>query len=150
MDPMSLWFAAAALPAFAGILALAHRAGRRRRSTPQAQAARFERRCAKQLRRGGWAVREIGGSGDQGADLLARLGRVKLVIQVKHHRRPVGNRAVQEVIAARSYYGATHAAVVASAGFTRAAEALAARADVALLDLAQLRRLQPHRLSRDR
>ncbi|ACA18762.1 restriction endonuclease [Methylobacterium sp. 4-46] len=101
----------------------------------------YERYCAALLERAGWAARATRASGDQGADVIAEQRGVRLVLQCKRYTKPVGNAAVQEVVAARSYWSADWAAVVSNAGFTPAARKLAAATDVLLLhhdDLAVL------------
>lgn len=81
----------------------------------------------------GWDVSVTPASGDQGADVIARRGPETVVIQCKFYTGAVGNKAVQEVAAARVHYGATQAAVVSKSGFTASARQLAATNDVALL-----------------
>ncbi|MFG1417167.1 restriction endonuclease [Xanthobacter sp. V0B-10] len=81
----------------------------------------------------GWDVSLTPASGDQGADVIARRGPEVVVIQCKFYAGAVGNKAVQEVAAARVHYGATQAAVVSKSGFTASARQLAATNDVALL-----------------
>ena len=104
----------------------------------------FERHCAGILVRRGWRANLTAGTADQGVDVLARKGRVSVVIQCKLYSRPVGNAAVQEVLAGQAFMGATHAAVVSNQSYTRAARDLAARTRVLLLsaeDLTQANRL---------
>lgn len=105
----------------------------------------YERTCAAGLRDAGWGVEHTSASGDQGADLLATRvvdgRRVRVAVQCKCYGKPVGNGAVQEVIAARAFYGTDYAAVVAPNGFTPAATALADRAGVVLLRDASIGRL---------
>lgn len=93
----------------------------------------YERLCARRLAAAGWTVRLTRASGDQGADIVAKRAGVTLVVQCKKAGRPVGNKAVQEVIAARDYERADRAAVVSNAAYTRQAQDLAHAADVALL-----------------
>lgn len=81
----------------------------------------------------GWDVSVTPASGDQGADVIAKRGPEIVVIQCKFYAGAVGNKAVQEVAAARVHYGATQAAVVSKSGFTASARQLAATNDVALL-----------------
>lgn len=81
----------------------------------------------------GWDVSVTPASGDQGADVIARRGPEVVVIQCKFYAGAVGNKAVQEVAAARVHYGATQAAVVSKSGFTASARQLASTNDVALL-----------------
>lgn len=80
-----------------------------------------------------WSVRHTGKSGDYGADIIARdwLCR-KVVVQCKHYHRPVGVKAVQEVIAAREYYRAAIAIVVTNSTFTKSAKQLARKCNVEL------------------
>jgi HJR/Mrr/RecB family endonuclease len=68
-------------------------------------------------------------------DLIAthKSGR-RVCIQCKYHAKPVGNSAVQEVAAGRTYYSGTHAVVVSGSGFTRSAIQLARAAGVVLLN----------------
>ena len=72
-------------------------------------------------------------AGDQGADIVATRDGRTLVVQCKHHAKPVGNKAVQEVAAAIRHYNAEAGVVVATNGFTRAAEQLAATNGITLL-----------------
>lgn len=102
----------------------------------------YERYCAAQLREAGWQARATQASGDQGADIVAEQGGIRLVVQCKRYGKPVGNGAVQEIAAATHYWSGDMAAVVSNAGFTPAARKLATAAGVLLLhhdDLAELR-----------
>jgi restriction system protein len=101
----------------------------------------FERFCAGELIRCGWTVRLIGGSGDQGGDLLAERGAHRVVVQCKKYGSPVGNAAVQEALAARHYHEGTATCVVSNAPYTRAAEQLAAVSGVGLLHYSELHKL---------
>ena len=100
----------------------------------------FERHCAGILARQGWRANLPARSTDQGVDVLARKGRVSVVIQCKLYSRPIGNAAVQEVIAGQAFMGATYAAVVSNQAYTRAARELAARTRVLLLSAEDLTR----------
>jgi restriction system protein len=95
----------------------------------------------KLLEQAGWKARQIGRSGDQGADVLAEKGNVSAVLQCKLWNQPVGNTAVQEVVAAKKLYSASTAFVVSNQPFTVSAKILAAANHVHLLhhnDLASL------------
>ncbi|MEH3145864.1 MAG: restriction endonuclease [Methylobacterium frigidaeris] len=105
----------------------------------------YERYCAALLERAGWHARATRASGDQGADVVAELDGLRLVVQCKRYARPVGNGAVQEVVAARSYWSADLAAVVSNAGFTPSARKLAAATEVWLLHHDDLATLAPPR-----
>jgi len=93
----------------------------------------FENHCATLLRTAGWSAALTPHTGDQGADIIARRGEISLVVQCKLYNSPVGNSAVQEAIAARAFYGATHAAVVSNQPYTASARELANRAGVILM-----------------
>ncbi len=95
--------------------------------------AEFERYCAQVLETTGWSARATKRSGDQGVDVIAQRGSIKAVLQCKRVGTPVGNAAVQEVIAGRVFEGADLAAVVSTAGYTVSAHQLASAADVLLL-----------------
>jgi Holliday junction resolvase len=99
----------------------------------------YEQYCASQLQLEGWAIKSTAVTGDQGADIVAESGAMRLIIQCKQYSQPVGNAAVQEVIAARIYYEGDVAMVVSNAPFTRSATELAKKATVHLLHHTKLR-----------
>jgi restriction system protein len=100
----------------------------------------FEHWLAARLRARGWQVTVTPASGDFGADLVGTdpQGR-RCVIQAKRYRGPVGIAAVQEVFAARAYYGAALAILATTGTLTPAAQALAARTGVIVWAGPQLR-----------
>ena len=94
----------------------------------------YEMHCVHKMRRRLWLfVRRVGKSGDYGADITARgFMMTKIVVQCKHYSKKVGVRAVQEVIAAKQYYGASRAAVATNGTFTQPAKNLARKCGVEL------------------
>ncbi len=100
---------------------------------PDMTPAEFEQWCAARLARSGWRTRAAGGSGDQGADVIAERSGRRAVIQCKLYQSPVGNKAVQEAFAAMRHYSADVAAVITSSGFTPSARRLSATTGVVLL-----------------
>jgi HJR/Mrr/RecB family endonuclease len=99
----------------------------------------FEAFIAERLRSAGATeVRGTPASGDQGADLLFRLGRLHIVAQTKRYSSPVGNAAVQEAYAAAAFYNCDQAWVVTNSVFTQSAVTLAAKIAVVLIDGAAL------------
>jgi restriction system protein len=102
----------------------------------------YEAWCAAQLKACGWNARTTKVSGDQGADIIADKNGRTLVVQCKLYSSDVGNKAVQEVIAARTYYRATNAAVVTSTSFTKSARQLAGASDVLLLHHSDLSKIE--------
>jgi restriction system protein len=109
---------------------------------PASNGRAFEAQVAQALAAAGWSTRSIGGSGDQGADIIAEAGHVRLIVQCKDLARPAGTRAVQEALAGRVYHRGDIAAVVCRSGFTPGAKNLAHRADVRLWGPSHL--LAPH------
>lgn len=101
----------------------------------------FEKCCADYLALMGWQTHTTKASGDQGVDVVAQKFGTTVVLQCKKYSKPVGNRAVQEVHAARSYVGASVAAVVSNQPYTPAARDLAGRTNVLLLHFTELRGL---------
>jgi restriction system protein len=81
-------------------------------------------------------------SGDMGADLIVRQNGKVIVVQCKRYGGAVGIKAVQEVLGAKSYYGADEAWVVTDSTFTLAAKRLARSAKVSLKMLVSRTRTQ--------
>lgn len=104
----------------------------------------YEHHCARLLTQGGWNATVTKTSGDQGVDIVAERDGFRAVIQCKKYSKPVGNDAVQQVIAGREMYpGARGMVVVSNQPFTRSARALARQCSVLLLSHAQLGVLIP-------
>ncbi len=98
----------------------------------------FEKKCAEILQKMSYEVQVTKGSGDQGVDVIAQKKHKVIAIQCKKYTKPVGNKAVQEVIAGKDYYGADYAVVVSNASYTPAARKLASKCNVLLLNIKQL------------
>jgi restriction system protein len=101
----------------------------------------FEHFCAAVLRRRGWSARVTQFSGDQGVDVVAEKRGLRIVVQCKKYSRPVGNRAVQEIVAAIAHENAGRGVVVATADYTPAARRLAASNNILLLRHNDLHRI---------
>lgn len=93
----------------------------------------YEYLCADLLRAQGWEARVTQGSGDQGVDVLAIKDGLMLAVQCKKYSSPVGNKAVQEVIAGAGFYGANRGAVVTNNTYTPSARQLANSHNILLL-----------------
>jgi restriction system protein len=98
----------------------------------------FERMCADVLRRHGWNSSTTKGSGDQGADVIAEHSGKKLVVQCKLYAGNVGNKAVQEALAAKYFYSADFAAVVCKSDFTKSAKQLAQSSGIDIVTFDEL------------
>jgi restriction system protein len=103
----------------------------------------FEAHCASLLIKGGWSARTTQASGDQGIDIIGERNGLKAVFQVKKSSSTVGNKAVQEIIAGRSFALADLAFVVSNADFTTSAKELAGISGVRLLHYSELTTLSP-------
>lgn len=103
----------------------------------------YERYCSSILSATGWSTQLTPASGDQGADIICEGGGIRMVVQCKLYSSPVGNGAVQEVIAAKQFEFADEAVVVSNSEFTRSAKALANVSGVLLLNHEQLNTLLP-------
>ncbi|WP_339673859.1 restriction endonuclease [Dasania marina] len=100
----------------------------------------YEHFCADILRKNGWKVDVSQASNDQGVDIMAYKDDLAVAIQCKKYSKPVGNSAVQEIVAGKQFRGAHVAAVVTNNSYTPSAKKLANTTDVFLLhhnDLAQ-------------
>ena len=73
-------------------------------------------------------------SGDQGADVIFKYQGKKVVIQAKRYVGKVGNKAIQEVFAARTFYSCSAAWVITNSSFTDSAIKLAGKLKVVLID----------------
>lgn len=98
----------------------------------------FENHVADRLRKLGASVRNTAVTGDQGVDLIVKIGNRTIAVQCKRSARPIGNKAVQEAAAGHHFYGATEAWVISDASFTRSAKQLAATLNVVLLHFENL------------
>jgi len=102
----------------------------------------FEIFCAEQLRESGWDTRVTMQSRDQGVDVVAEKAGVRVVLQCKLYSGPVGNKAVQEIVAGKAHEQAHHGVVVTNSRYTSAAEQLASTNGVLLLHYSDLLKLE--------
>lgn len=85
----------------------------------------FEKYLYYKLRSERYKVKLTPSSHDFGADLVLKKGTKKIIIQAKRWKDNVGISAVQEIVAAKSYYNAKYAMVITNSCFTRSAKDLA-------------------------
>jgi hypothetical protein len=93
----------------------------------------YECFCADLLSQSGWETRVTGASGDQGVDIIGHYDGLRVVFQCEFYRSPVGNKAVQEVVAARIHEQADLAVVISNAAYTKSAEMLAGTTNTILI-----------------
>lgn len=73
-------------------------------------------------------------TGDYGADIICYdWNGTKYAVQCKYYSKPVGYRAVEEVLGAMHYYGCNSAMVVTNSTYTKQAVTAAKRVGVNLL-----------------
>jgi restriction system protein len=95
----------------------------------------FETYIADLIKKKGFNdVRGTPATGDQGADLIAKIMGKTIIIQAKRYEKPVGNKAVQEVISAVQYYKGDEGWVITNSSFTPSAKALAQKGNIRLID----------------
>lgn len=110
--------------------------GRSFSGVPKMSPYQYEHYVAQYLKKCGFVKAEVTPkSGDFGADiLLTDRDGSGMCVQCKKYSKPVGVKAVQEVIGAKAYYGCSRAAVITTSTFTPAAKELAKRAGVELYE----------------
>lgn len=102
----------------------------------------FEQLCSKLLMKNGFTEVEVtSGSGDQGIDIIAFKSGVKFGIQCKCYTSDIGNKAVQETYAGKTFYKCHVGAVLTNRYFTRSAKDLAESNGIILWDRECLQKL---------
>tara|TARA_B100001750_G_scaffold64179_1_gene50932 strand:- start:1402 stop:2238 length:837 start_codon:yes stop_codon:yes gene_type:complete len=101
----------------------------------------YEHYCASEFQKSGWEAKATQGSSDQGVDVKATKDSIILVAQCKKFAKPVGNKAVQEVVAGMKYYEANQGVVIAPNGFTNSAEKLAEANNIKLIHHSEIKEL---------
>lgn len=94
----------------------------------------FERLVAGVFERRGYAVELTKQSADQGIDVIAKKGKLRVGIQCKRYEGSVGNDAVHAAVAGSVFYNCNRTVVVSTSNFTRAAVEMADKAGVELWD----------------
>jgi restriction system protein len=94
----------------------------------------FEHFVAHLFQEMGHRATALGGSGDQGVDVILDYFGKRVAVQCKNYKRAVGNKPVQEVYAGARYHRCAQAWVVAPAGYTKGAHDLARSTGVLLFD----------------
>jgi len=94
----------------------------------------FEQLIGDLFRKAGYKVKVTKKSGDQGADIIVEKDGVSTAIQTKKYSGSVGNKAVQEIVAAMKFYDCDKAMVITTGDFTKGAFELASRNGVQLID----------------
>lgn len=94
----------------------------------------FERLLLRLYEATGYATQHVGGTGDQGADLIANKAGRRIMIQAKRYKWNVDNSAVQQAYAAMKFYDCNQGMVISSAdNFTTSAKQLAKATNIELI-----------------
>ncbi len=93
----------------------------------------FEHWVAENLNQFGWDAKATSGSGDQGIDVIATKDGKTVGLQCKLFSSPVGNKAVQEAHAGKTFHQMDVVGVISNASYTKSAKALATDTGVKLL-----------------
>ncbi|OEG13313.1 restriction endonuclease [Enterococcus plantarum] len=103
---------------------------------------KFEHYFANVLRKSDYKkVKVTQYQGDQGIDVLAQKENRKIGYQCKRYKKNVGNKAVQEAHAGKSFYDLEDVYVVTNSYFTKSAKELAHKTGVYLIDRDELYKL---------
>ena len=95
----------------------------------------FEYFCANLLRKNGYENVDVTqGSGDQGIDIIAYREGIKYGIQCKCYSSDIGNKAIQEVFAGKTFYECHVGVVLTNRYFTKSAIELAQKNGIILWD----------------
>jgi len=102
----------------------------------------FEKYLKTIFEKMGYEVEITKKSNDQGGDLIIEKDGERTVVQAKFYSNPVGNKAVQEVVAAIPYYKADKGMIVTNSTFTDSAVALAEANGIILINGDELDRIR--------
>lgn len=94
--------------------------------------AEFEEFVGLLFKKMGYSSQVTKQSGDQGLDVIATKNGIKIGVQAKCYSNTVGNSAVQEAVAGKSFYNCDKVIVITNNYFTPAAEELAQSNNVIL------------------
>jgi len=101
----------------------------------------FENLLVKLYESMGYIVQHPGGKGDQGGDLILNKEGQRILVQAKCYSGNIGNKAVQEAVAAQKYYDCNRVMLIGSSNFTRGALDLASVNGVELIGKKELQGL---------
>lgn len=101
----------------------------------------FENLLVKLFESIDYIVEHPGSVGDQGGDLILNRGGERILVQAKCYSNNIGNKAVQEAVAAKKYYDCNRVLVVGTSDFTHEAVDLAKANNVELMRKKQLQEL---------
>ena len=101
----------------------------------------FEELLSDLFTKMGFQAKRIGGSGDQGGDIIVTRFASKIVIQAKRSITPITNTAIQEVIGAIGFYNCDKGMVITSNIFNKSARELAGANNIELIDRKTLDKL---------
>jgi restriction system protein len=110
-------------------------AGLHRLTGPQ-----FEELIASLFRKDGYSVRQCGGTGDEGIDLVLVTGQEKDVVQCKRWKNDIGSPIVREFYGALMHANARHGFIITTASFSQSARDFAKGKPISLVSGAEILR----------
>jgi restriction system protein len=93
----------------------------------------FEALIASLFRNDGYTVRECGGSGDEGIDLILQISGAKDVVQCKRWKSDIGSPIVREFYGSLMHANARHGFVITTALYSDSARAFARGKPITLI-----------------
>ena len=98
----------------------------------------FEHEVARLFRSEGYSVMRTPVSGDMGVDLVLRKDGLTTIVQCKRYLAPAGPAIVRELLGSKVAWGADHAILACTGGFTNSTEEFAEINDIELLEMDDL------------
>ena len=93
----------------------------------------FEELIASLFTKDGYKVHRCGGSGDEGIDLILKIGDFKDVVQCKRWRNDIGSPIVREFYGSMMHANARHGYVITTASFSQSAASFARGKPISLI-----------------
>jgi DnaJ-domain-containing protein 1 len=93
----------------------------------------FEDLIAGLFREDGYTVRQCGGSGDEGIDLIIEISMSKDVVQCKRWKSDVGSPVVRDFYGALMHASARHGFIITTASFSESAHSFARGKAISLI-----------------
>jgi len=94
----------------------------------------FEKLLIDLFTKQNYSVKKTKTGKEQGADFILYTGYSSIAVQAKRWNKKVGNKAVQEIYSAKTYYNCDSAWVITNNYFTKPAKDLAKKCNVELFD----------------
>ena len=98
----------------------------------------FEIEAGMVFSKRGYTVCRVGGSGDQGVDLILSKDGITIAVQCKAHRLPVGPGVVRDLYGSLMHHKHREGWLLSTEGFTKGARAFASGKPIRLVTVSEL------------